>query len=254
MDSVRSVERALDILLSFIETPSMGISKIEAAVPLSRPTLYRLLNTLEKKGLLRSFGDPRTYQLTHRAVDLANAFLSATDFVRVTQPFLEELWETSSETVSLFVFQGDNRRECVQELRSKNPLSYAPGISVRPLHVGAPGKAILAFLQETAIDEILQVLPQQQAREELKAALRTIRRKMYCISLGELIAGGASIAAPIFDSEEKVVGSLALAMPQARLTKTLQNHYVELVLSTAARVSSVLGSTKMFANLQGNTQ
>lgn len=241
MDSVRSVERALDILLSFIETPSMGISKIEEAVPLSRPTLYRLLNTLEKKRLLRSYGDPRTYELTHCAVELANAFLASTDVVQVAQPFLQELWETTDETISLFVFQGGNKRECVQELKSKKPLSYAPGLTVRPLHVGAPGKVILAFLSEAAISEVLRAIPAAQERDQLKVLLRTIRRNRYAISLGELVAGGASIAAPVFDRESKVVGSVALAIPQARLTKVLQAEYIQQVLAAAGNISVALG-------------
>lgn len=241
MDSVRSVERALDILLSFIATPSMGISKIEEAVPLSRPTLYRLLNTLEKKGLLRSYGDPRIYELTHCAVELANSFLANTDVVQVALPFLQALWEATDETISLFEFRGGNKRECVHELKSKKPLSYAPGLTVRPLHAGAPGKAILAFLPETVSGEILRGISAVQEREQLKAALKVIRRNRFAVSLGELVAGGASIAAPIFDREAKVVGSVALAVPQARLTKTLQASYVEQVLATAGGISAALG-------------
>lgn len=241
MDSVRSVERALDILLSFIETPAMGISKIEEAVPLSRPTLYRLLNTIEGKGLLRSYGDPRTYELTHIAVELANAFLASTDVVQVAQPFLQELWEATDETISLFVFQGGNKRECVKELKSKKPLSYAPGLTVRPLHVGAPGKAILAFLSEAAISEILRAIPAAPERDQLKSSLKAIRRNRYAISLGELVAGGASIAAPVFDRESKVVGSVALAIPQARLTKVLQGEYIQQVVATAGNISMALG-------------
>lgn len=244
MESVRAVERALDILLSFIETPSMGISKIEAAVPLSRPTLYRLLNTMEKKGLLCSFGDPRTYQLTHRAVDLSNSFLSATDFVRTSQPFLLELWKASTETVSLFLYQGDNKRECVQELASKHQLSFAPGISVRPLQVGAPGKAILAFLAEPAIDEILRSVFSKREAEEMKTALKAIRRKGYCVTHGEVVAGGAGIAAPIFDRESKAVGSIAMFVPEARLTKEAEARYVELLLATVAQLSAALGSVE----------
>ncbi|MCY1553649.1 beta-ketoadipate pathway transcriptional regulator, PcaR/PcaU/PobR family [compost metagenome] len=112
---------------------------------------------------------------------------------------------------------------------------------MRPLHVGAPGKAILAFLSEAAVAEILRAIPAEQERDQLKAALRTIRRNRYAISLGELVAGGASVAAPVFDRESKVVGSVALAIPQARLTKVLQAEYIQQVLATAGGISVALG-------------
>jgi DNA-binding Lrp family transcriptional regulator len=48
--SVRAVERALDILLCFTdEEPIQSLSQIAESVHLSKPTVHRLLATLEKK-------------------------------------------------------------------------------------------------------------------------------------------------------------------------------------------------------------
>jgi hypothetical protein len=48
--SVRAVERALDILLCFTtEEPVQSLSRIAESVRLSKPTVHRLLATLEKK-------------------------------------------------------------------------------------------------------------------------------------------------------------------------------------------------------------
>jgi len=48
--SVRAVERALDILLCFsAEEPVQSLSQIAESVHLSKPTVHRLLATLEKK-------------------------------------------------------------------------------------------------------------------------------------------------------------------------------------------------------------
>ena len=63
-DSVRAVERALDILKAF--TPSdhqLTASELLKRVDLSRPTLYRLLRTLENSGFVMSSGDPQRFQL-----------------------------------------------------------------------------------------------------------------------------------------------------------------------------------------------
>ena len=57
--SVRSVERAIDVLFSFTQQePVLDIPALQQRTGLSRPTLYRLLRTLESRGLIYSFGNP----------------------------------------------------------------------------------------------------------------------------------------------------------------------------------------------------
>lgn len=53
--SVRSVERAIDVLFSFTQQePVLDIPALQQRTGLSRPTLYRLLRTLESRGLIYS--------------------------------------------------------------------------------------------------------------------------------------------------------------------------------------------------------
>src|SRR5687767_886490 len=65
-DGVRAVERAVDVLFSFTREPVLDMAALQASTGLSRPTLYRLLHTLEGKGLVYSFGTPRRFQLGFR--------------------------------------------------------------------------------------------------------------------------------------------------------------------------------------------
>ena len=66
-ESVRSVERAVDVLFSFNQDqPVLDLPALQERTGLSRPTLYRLLRTLEAKGLIYSFGSPLRFQLGPR--------------------------------------------------------------------------------------------------------------------------------------------------------------------------------------------
>ena len=52
-EGVRAVERALDLLSAFAPGDSeLLVADLLKRVDLSRPTLYRLLHTLEKKGFV----------------------------------------------------------------------------------------------------------------------------------------------------------------------------------------------------------
>jgi len=242
MKSVRSVERALDILQSFVTQPSNEVSEIQKSVGLSRPTLYRLLNTLEQKGFLRSSGDPRRYQLSHIAIQLGNAWLSLLDIAQISEPFLHRLWELSGETVALIVPLGERERILAREIPSRNPLSLSLGVGhIAPLHRGTSGKVILAFLPELGLQSVLRSIPGRKERGSLMRALEDIRREKYCISLGEVLVGGASISSPVFDRRGAVVGAVTVFGPMARLTGANQSRCSKLVCRAADDMSTALG-------------
>ena len=85
--TVRAVERAVDVLMCFTrDRPALSVTELERTLALSRPTLYRLLHTLEGKGFIRSFGDPQRFRLGHRAIELGEAASARLDVARVAEP------------------------------------------------------------------------------------------------------------------------------------------------------------------------
>ena len=87
--SVRAVERAIDILECFLpENPWMSVLEIQRKVPLSRPTLYRLLQTLIAKGLVRAEGDPQRFALDFGIGRLAHSWVAGIDVVALARPIL----------------------------------------------------------------------------------------------------------------------------------------------------------------------
>ena len=52
--------------------------------------------------------------------------------------------------------------------------------------------------------------------EDFRRALSRLRRAGACVTRGELDAGRIGIAAPVFDRERAILGSLSLVLPAAR--------------------------------------
>src|ERR1700694_3492490 len=69
-DGVRAVDRALAVLLAFTANDD-ELSAVEIArrVGLSRPTLYRLLYTLERRGFIVSVAEPERFRLGGQSPD-----------------------------------------------------------------------------------------------------------------------------------------------------------------------------------------
>lgn len=254
MKSVRAVERAIDVLTAFsAATPRMRVATIQQHVKLNRPTLYRLLYTLERKGFLKSDGDPQHYQLDSRVMHLASTWMAGVDITRVGSAYLSALSHETNETVGVFTPLTNKTRVCVQELRSREPLALALGIGqASPIHLGASGKAILAFLEPEDIERVVLDVA-AHLRRPLLLALRQVRRQGFAIARDELILGAFGIAAPLFNHVGAVTGSIALYGPHARIGESVRERYIRLVRDAGRGISRALGHGKMARDTRSTT-
>lgn len=241
-DGVRAVARALDILSAF--TPDdfeLSATDLLARVDLSRPTLYRLLYTLEHSGFLVSSGEPQRFRLGPAVARLAQVWTSRPDLSALAQPVLRRLWERTRETVALFVPQG-GLRLCLAELPSPQPLNFKRGAGYTELIArGASGRAILAYMDA----------PVQQRRRwaeqagidpaTLETDLARTRQRGYATSHNELIDGAVAIGVPFFDRQGVVAGSLGVFGPEVRLNLARQQQIARLLKQEASALSRDLG-------------
>lgn len=241
-ENVRAVGRALDILLAFTEgDPELSPAELLKRVELSRPTLYRLLYTLEESGFLVSVGEPQRFRLGPSVARLAHVWKSTLDLKSVAEPVMRRLWQETQETVALFVPQG-NMRLCVEELPSPQPLNFKRGVGyTEKIVLGATGRAILAHQDPSP--EQLRTLAQGTRIDlkELESELAATRKRGYSTSRSELISGAVAVAVPFFDREAQVAGSIGVFGPEVRLDASRQKAVAQLLLDEAVRLSDALG-------------
>jgi DNA-binding IclR family transcriptional regulator len=242
LSTVRAVDRAIAVLQCFTaETPVMSVLDIQRLVGLSRPTLYRLLQTLAGTGLITAEGDPQRFRLGHGVMHLAHAWLSGIKLIDVARPIVASLREKTGETAALFVMQ-DDHRICVLELESHHVLHIARGIGDRGgLVVGATGKAILAFLDEDRQAAVIGKALSRARQSEFVSALKAIRAQGYATSRSEVILGAVAIASPFFNHNGEVIGSIGVFGPTARVSEADVPKIARLVVDGASTLSTQLG-------------
>lgn len=240
-EGVRAVDRALDILLAFrAGDQRLSASDLLKRVDLSRPTLYRLLRTLELRGFVVSAGEPQRFQLGPSVAHLAHVWTSGLDLAELSQPMMRRLWEQTGETVALLVHHGQER-VCVAEMPSAQPLSFKRGVGhSESVILGASGRAILAFVTD-APSYIENKIPKARQKAYLEELAR-IREMGYAISRDELIQGAVAIAAPFFSAGSKVVGSLAVYGPSARVDEPQVKRIAQGLLEAARELSHKAGA------------
>jgi DNA-binding IclR family transcriptional regulator len=243
MKQVRAVDRAIDGLL-FLSAArrSVAISELERGLQLSRPTLYRMLQTLIDRELVRAEGEPPRYTLDFGVLKLAESWSVQSDVMLASEQPLAELWNRTDETVALAIPHDDHGWLLAKEFKSRQPLSYGRGIGhAQPLIVGASGRVMLAFFDAAKTETILAREPDAAKRESIRAQLDAIRSDGYAAAAGELILGAMAIAAPVFDHRGSVVAAVCLYGPEIRLKDLAPHRYVPLARTAAEKISRILG-------------
>ncbi|RRH90332.1 IclR family transcriptional regulator [Variovorax beijingensis] len=241
-DNVRAVGRALEILLAF--TPQdyeLSAAELLKRVDLSRPTLYRLLYTLQEHGFLASVGDPQRFRLGPSVAKLAHVWTAGIDLASIAEPVLRRIWQETSESVSLYVPRGE-LRTCIAELPSPHPLSFRRGVGYTEKIVrGATGRAILAFLDLSSQDIRKYVQGSGVQMKELDAELAQTRKRGFATSRSELIEGAVAVAVPFFDRSGRVAGSMGVYGPEVRLNTARQQQIARLLIDESVKLSEALG-------------
>jgi DNA-binding IclR family transcriptional regulator len=242
--NIRAVDRALEILKLFQDgKASKSVMELQKASGLSRPTLYRLLDTLAAHRFIRVTGLPQRFSLDYAVGQLAQSWLASIDLTSAARPILERLHERTEETVSLAVLQGSEAIYAV-ELVSPQRLSMSRGIGpVGSLVLSASGKSILAHLPEDLIQAEMKASSQRVDHVALEKALTKIRKDGFCIARGEVIRGVVAVAAPYFNSSGSVAGAIVVFGPEVRMTSDRTKQVIRDVVAAAAEISSAMGQS-----------
>jgi len=237
MQSVRAVDRAIDILQAVSGQPDgVKIADLATQTGIARPTLYRLVQTLERRQLLRPCSDPTRYALDVGIVALAQPWMRSIDLLSRAEEAMLALAAQVEDTVALCLHHG-NTRVYVREIVSKHPLKYSRGVGVtETLLRGAGGLAILAFEDESFITDQLATVGVRE-RDRLRSELAAVRKRGYAVSEGQIMEGATAIAAPVFDSAGRVVGSVGIYGPATRLKRAVIPKVSAALLDCVERIS-----------------
>jgi len=249
----QSLERGLAILSCFTpKRPILGIADIADELGMSRSTTHRYVITLLALGYLEQ-GASRKYRLGLRVTDLGMSALNSTGLREHAEPYLEELRQRTSYTISLAVLDGGEILY-VDRARSFRRNQGNANVDVRigsrlPAYCTAMGKLLLANLPESDQRELLGAMKLSKqgpnaitSKKALRDELNEVREANFAVDDEELAKDLYSIAAPVRNESRDVVAAVDIAVPSSmislgELVDALGPHLV----STADRISARLG-------------
>lgn len=220
--SIKSVQKASELILLLKELDGARISELDDHIDLSRGSIHTYLDTLRREGFVVKSGE--TYELSLLYLDLGEYAKNQLQIYRHSREPIDKLAEKTGELVRLvveehgygvFLYKADGENAVKSTLR--------PG-ERELLHCTAQGKAILANLPRSRVDEIVQRhgLPLRTTKtitdvDELSSELETIRENGVAISDEEITNGLRCVGAPVMAPDGKVLGAIAVCGPKSRI-------------------------------------
>jgi DNA-binding IclR family transcriptional regulator len=222
VDGVMSVTRALRILEVFgVNDAHLSLAEISRRTGLHKTTVLRIARTLAGDHYL-VHSDNGTWRLGRAAGWLGACYQATFNVQEVIEPALRELAIRTGESASFYVREGAFRT-CLLRVEGPKAIRHHVRIGANlPLNLGAPGRVILAFSGQAG------------------APYEEIRRRGFHLSLGEREPEVSSVAAPVFEAQWRLLGSLCISGPTARLPKTRLLAIAPSVVDSATRVSYAL--------------
>src|SRR5574341_1358275 len=219
---MKSVHRAVDLLLSFQTEAHLGVDEMVKILGWPKSSTYRFVQLLRARGLLALDPTTRKYRLGPLIYQLGRS--GGPELSQLAQPSLERLTKESGESSFLSVRGGWESRyaacvESPERIRFTAPLGKAV-----PLYAGASAKVILAFIEEEERKMYLRSVRLKrlctatiQDKRKLEQSFLVIRKRGYDFTQDELYRGAWGLAAPILDEDGVAIASIAITGIQFRL-------------------------------------
>lgn len=253
--STPALDRAL-ALLELVSVYPEGItqSEIRKALGFTANLVFRLTKSLVGHGYLECNGQSRRFILTGKLLSLAQPRSEDHSLVEMAQGPIRWLRDTTGESAHIGVRSGF---DCIVLDRVVGPhpfKCYVEAGAHGPLHAGAPGKVLLAWLPEKELDATLRKMPFNAltpntitSRVVFTRHLKMVRNCGYATDFGETLMGHHCLGAPVFDAENRPLASIWITAPTARLGESDVSRQAPAVMKAAEKLSGLI-SGKMSSN------
>jgi DNA-binding IclR family transcriptional regulator len=239
MDAKNSLERMLGVVDAIESSDSPLLPEdLMTRLDLTRSTLYRYLKVLTEAGLITSFPGVG-FALGPRIAELDFRMRNRDPLIIASRPVMSEL-VAAIPGIALLCRRYRDTVLCVHQERGATTLvsRYERGLA-RPLFRGAASRIILAYLPPRVIERLhRRDNANGVSLAELRPELKEMRRRGWDLTEGEVTRGVTGIAAPVFDSRGRILGSLSLTIPRTKIPASEATRIAERVMFCARIVST----------------
>jgi len=226
----QSIETMFSIIKFMQEHGEAGVTETANELGLAKSTAHRYLATLKRLEFAVKDPEDHTYRLGLRFIGISEDVKNRDSHYQMAHQKAKQLARSTGERAQ-FIVEEHDRGIYVHRERGEQAVKTDAREGKRVhLSATAAGKAILAYLPRSRVEEIIDRygLPQYTdntivSEEELYQQLEEIQERGYAINREEYINGLYAVGAPIRTSGGAVLGALSVSGPTNRVKDQMDN-------------------------------
>lgn len=241
---VKSLRKAMAVLNAVAQAekpPTVAEAAIASDIP--RPTAYRLVQSLVAEGHLTQDPSDGRLAIGFAVLPLAASLLDRNRMRIEALPHLHALAQRTGERANLGILYRDRVLYIAGVEKPALPTIYSRFGKTVPAHCCSLGKAILAYLPESELQDLLTRQPLTAftpnsitSRGAFLKELAETRSRGYAVDRAENVPGSYCVAATIFDAQNRPIGAIGLS---GRALDPLVQHH-DFLCHTAEVISHML--------------
>jgi IclR family acetate operon transcriptional repressor len=246
-----SLRKGLELMDCFARKETWSLAELAVELGQTKPTVFRILHTIEEFGYLHKDLVTGRYSLAMRFHTLGSAAVRHEQLRWQALPPLQDLARETGETVHVGILY-DGEAICVQAVDGTRLVRMHAFVGKRtPAHASALGKVLLAHVPDAELDAFVsRGLARFTPRTitdptALRAALHQVRAQGWALDDEEMEIGLRCLGAPITDHSGRPCACVAVSAPAARMDPERIALLTPQVKTIAARISRMLGSPSM---------
>lgn len=247
-NTIKSLDRAMKVFEYLSQAQGKPLTMLADETGQSPATVYRILVTLEGRGLVEFDHDEQVWHIGPRAFVIGSRFLRRTSLVDRARPIMRKLMEVTGETANLGIEKEGAVLFLSQVETHANIRAFFPPGTLSPMHASGIGKALLANMDADRLARLLAAAELTRFTEHsivdqtaLMENLGVIKETGYSVDNEEKNEGMRCIAAPVFDVNNEVVAGISVSGPTSRVSVSEIERLSRPVMDAARELTSSIG-------------
>jgi IclR family pca regulon transcriptional regulator len=241
---VEALARGLDIIRSFSEfNPLRTVSDLAAELKLARPTVHRIMLTLEELGYVVQTDNG--YYLSAKVIELGFGYIATRGFYGAAKTHMEKLAAQIDQAISLTELV-DSDIIYIGRIEVPKVVAYNVALGQRlPAHSTSPGRLLLSGLDDAEIDRRLNMPSLSNVKpmitlslDQLKTEISKIRAQGWAMTDQTMSLGYRAAAAPVYDATGMMVAAIGIVVHGSEIShENLANSVLPQLVDAASRIT-----------------
>jgi IclR family transcriptional regulator, KDG regulon repressor len=238
-----SLRKAFEVLELLASRSPRGVTEIAAALGIQKSGASRLLKALSGWGYVVADQKRGQYQSGPRVLALAEHYVHGDHLLRIAQPVMRELAQSTRASVHLGLVAGDRMMVAAKEPSPEQiQVQSKVGGTIVP-HASALGKVLLAGMGEKERVAFLKT-PLERFTERtiieprrLTRVLEAVRKRGYALEAGEEHPGVGCIGVPILGRAGRWIAGISVSGPLSGTPFRVDTRHRALAEKAGAEIS-----------------